>query len=169
MGAKKQRKLLRELQCTQVVSPLPLVVRGSLNLSEEGYSIMEVLPVDPRPISLRNLLLNFVIDLLFCALLKTKALTMVSPLVGGEREGEKEGVNAVEEVSVKCLFQQSLKMFTLPSLPPSLLLSGNRKGIFPEPSVPCSLLGSHPSPHTYCSCSTPCVTSKLTRGKEERG
>ena len=49
---------------------------------------MEVLPVDPCSTSVRNLLLNSIIDLLFCALLKTKALTMVSPLVGGEREGE---------------------------------------------------------------------------------
>ena len=102
----------------------------------------------------------------------------------------------MEKVSVKgptmTLFQQSLKMFILPSYLPSLpslstlsypllpslspsppslplsLPSGNRRGTFPEPSVPCSLLGSHPSPHTYCSCSTLCVTSKLTRGRGGR-
>ena len=51
---------------------------------------MEVLPVDPRPRSCRDLLLDSVINLLFCTLLQTKALAMVSPL--GRREEDGRGV-----------------------------------------------------------------------------
>ena len=110
-----------------------------LNLSEEGNSIMEVLPVDPRPRSGRDLLLNSVINLLFCTLFQTKALAMVSPLGRREeREGTRRGRSVVEEVSVKgptiILFHTSAKSHNvhpsfpsshsslLPSYPPSLPL-----------------------------------------------
>ena len=79
-------------------------------------------------------------------------------------------VNAVEEVKgpTVTLFHTSAKSHNVrSSLPPSLP-SGSRRGTFPEPSVPHSLLDPHPSPHTYCSCSTRCVTSKLTRRREEK-
>lgn len=139
VGAKNQTAT----QFTQVVESPPPPPPSMLNLPEEGNSIMEVLPVDPRPRSGRDLLLNSVINLLFCTLFQTKALAMVSPL--GRREERKEcsgrsqrqrsHYNTVQYISKlsQCSSLLPFLSFLSPTLLPSL--PSSRPSLPPYPLV----------------------------------